>query len=130
MFIECHRSQVDFHCRTMKFIRCLSISILIKFYQNQTKIPIRYGKEHNARHRINSFLYSISSVKLQAFIFTSNSYRIQSVFQRVNHMHRLRREVALLYGKVQTDDVIYSYSYMFIKRLDEQFRASFSNTCR
>ena len=47
---------------------------------------------------ISFLLYS--SAKLQAFIITSNSYRVPSVLNRVNQTNRLRREVALLYGKV------------------------------
>lgn len=43
-----------------------------------------------------------SRSKLQAFIITSNSYRVQSVLSRVNQTNRLRREVALLYGKVRS----------------------------
>ncbi|UJR21964.1 hypothetical protein I4U23_025032 [Adineta vaga] len=38
--------------------------------------------------------------KLQAFLITSNSYRVQSVLSRVNQTNRLRREVALLNGKM------------------------------
>ncbi|CAF3361302.1 unnamed protein product [Rotaria socialis] len=38
--------------------------------------------------------------KLQAFIITSNSYRVQTVLHRVNQTNRLKREVALLYGKM------------------------------
>jgi hypothetical protein len=51
--------------------------------------------------------YCIFSSKLQAFIVTSNSYRVQSVLHRVNQTNRLRREVALLYGKVKTFDRLF-----------------------
>ncbi|CAF1339166.1 unnamed protein product [Adineta steineri] len=42
--------------------------------------------------------------KLQAFIITSNSYRVQTVLNRVNQTNRLRREVALLNGKMNNFD--------------------------
>ncbi|CAF0936606.1 unnamed protein product [Rotaria sordida] len=38
--------------------------------------------------------------KLQAFIITSNSYRVQTILNRINQTNRLQREVALLYGKM------------------------------
>ncbi|CAF1135967.1 unnamed protein product [Adineta steineri] len=38
--------------------------------------------------------------KLQEFLIKSNSYRIQSVLHRINQTDRLKREVALLYGKM------------------------------
>ena len=48
------------------------------------------------------------SSKLQAFIITSNSFRVQSVLNRINQTNRLQREVALLYGKVIiTEELIF-----------------------
>ncbi|CAF0756135.1 unnamed protein product [Adineta ricciae] len=38
--------------------------------------------------------------KLQEFLIKSNSYRIQSVLSRINQTNKLKREVALLYGKM------------------------------
>ena len=38
--------------------------------------------------------------KLQEFLIKFNSYRIQSVLSRINQTNKLKREVALLYGKV------------------------------
>ncbi|UJR27237.1 hypothetical protein I4U23_008533 [Adineta vaga] len=43
-------------------------------------------------------------VKLQEFLIKSNSYRIQSVLNRVNQTNKLKREVALLYGKMNNFD--------------------------
>ncbi len=54
---------------------------------------------------IRLFVYTInfsfnSSSQLQEFLIKSNSYRIQSVLNRINQSDQLKREVALLYGKV------------------------------
>ncbi|CAF2787179.1 unnamed protein product [Rotaria sp. Silwood2] len=38
--------------------------------------------------------------KLQEFLVKSNSYRIQSVLNRINQTKRFKRELALLYGKM------------------------------
>jgi hypothetical protein len=38
--------------------------------------------------------------KLQEFLIKSNSYRVQSVLSRINQTDKLKREVAILYGKV------------------------------
>lgn len=42
--------------------------------------------------------------KLQAFIITSNSYRVQTVLHRISQSNKFRREVALLYGKMNNFD--------------------------
>lgn len=41
-----------------------------------------------------------SRLKLQEFLIKSNSYRIQSVFNRINQTNHLKYEIALLHGKV------------------------------
>ena len=48
------------------------------------------------------YFYDLNfSAKLQAFIITSNSYRVQTILNRINQIDYLRREVALLHGKVK-----------------------------
>ena len=62
---------------------------MIKNKYGLTKLSLKY------------LFFVNSSSKLQAFIITSNSYRVQSVLNRINQSNRFRREVALLYGKVK-----------------------------
>lgn len=76
------------------------------------------------------FFSKIFSSKLQAFLITSNSYRVQSIFNRINPISYLRREVALLYGKVQRSVIPSRTGRMFDFYVDESIRTSFSNTRR
>lgn len=71
----------------------------MKFYQKLIQIL----NKHGLMLKFLFYFFNLKnfSSKLQAFIITSNSYRVQSVLNRVNQTNRLRREVALLYGKVK-----------------------------
>lgn len=42
----------------------------------------------------------LNRLKLQEFLIKSNSYRIQSVFHRINQYSQLKYEIALLHGQV------------------------------
>ncbi|CAF0938815.1 unnamed protein product [Adineta ricciae] len=66
-------------------------TMLVNIYLDQV-----LSKSDDANEQIRS--------KLQTFIITSNSYRVQSVLNRVNQSSRLRREVALLHGKMNHFD--------------------------
>lgn len=78
--------------------------MLVNIYLDQ--ILSKSDEENEEIRFVRSLLFTLTSFfylsrsKLQTFIITSNSYRIQSVLNRVNQTNRLRREVALLHGKV------------------------------
>lgn len=76
---------------------------------------IRFDRDILFFQLLNVFIF-LSSAKLQAFIFTSNSYRVQTVLNRINQTNRLQREVALLYGKVNIHQTIRFYYFFQIFR--------------
>lgn len=67
-----------------------------------------------------------SSLKLQAFIITSNTYRVQSILNRITSIPHLRREVALLHGKVNSPNKSLAIILVCLV-LDASIRTSLSN---
>ena len=97
---------------------------LVNIYLDQILSKSHDQDEHTrfARHPPSSigliFLYHRS--KLQEFLIKSDCYRIQSVLNRINQTNQLKREVALLHGKVYLPEKFFLQS-MYLKHLDEQF---------